>query len=85
MRKVANPPGNNANGAVYIFEPSVLKFLESLGKPVIDLSTEVLPHYLGRMSVFANDGYHRDIGTLESLALANKEFTLRGQTSRRRA
>jgi mannose-1-phosphate guanylyltransferase len=83
--KIANPPSNNANGAVYIFEPSVLKFLEGLGKSVIDLSTEVLPHYLGRMSAFANDGYHRDIGNLESLALANKEFTPRGQASRRRA
>src|SRR6202041_1465775 len=75
--KVPSPPGNNANAAVYIFEPSVLKFLEGLGKPVIDLSTEVLPHYIGRMSVFANDGYHRDIGTPESLAKAEREYESR--------
>ena len=72
--KATNPPGNNANAAVYIFEPSVLKFLEGLGKPVIDLSTEVMPHYIGRMSVYANDGYHRDIGTPESLAKAHEGF-----------
>ena len=72
--KVAHPPGNHANAAVYIFEPSVIDFLASLGKEVIDISTEVLPSYLGRMLAFHNSDYHRDIGTLESLALAEKEF-----------
>lgn len=73
--KVANPPGNAANAAVYIFEPSVLDFLRGLGRPVIDLSTEVLPHYLGRMCTFHNGVYHRDIGTLDSLAKAQVEYS----------
>lgn len=72
--KVANPPSNHANAAVYIFEPSVIDFLASLGKEVIDISTEVLPRYLGRMQAFHNSDYHRDIGTPESLALAEREF-----------
>ena len=72
--KVAHPPSNHANAAVYIFEPSVIDFLNSLGKDVIDISTEVLPCYLGRMLAFHNSDYHRDIGTPESLALAESEF-----------
>lgn len=72
--KVANPPSNHANAAVYIFEPSVIDFLASLGREVIDISTEVLPRYLGRMQSFHNSDYHRDIGTPESLALAEREF-----------
>lgn len=72
--KVANPPGNHANAAVYIFEPTVIGFLAGLGKEVIDLSTEVIPHYLGRMATFHNTGYHRDIGSPESLARAEREF-----------
>lgn len=72
--KSPNPPGYRANAAVYIFEPSVIGFLASLGKDVIDLSTEVLPHYLGRMQAFHNMDYHRDIGSLESLKLAELEF-----------
>jgi mannose-1-phosphate guanylyltransferase len=71
---VANPPGKRANAAVYIFEPEVVAFMATLNKLVIDLSTEVLPHYLGRMCTFHNDQYHRDIGNLESLALAEREF-----------
>lgn len=72
--KVANPPSNHANAAVYIFEPSVIGFLASFGKEVIDISTEVLPRYLRRMQAFHNSEYHRDIGTPESLALAEREF-----------
>lgn len=72
--KVPNPPGNRANAAVYIFEPSVILFMESLGKNFIDISTEVLPAYLGRMAVFHNSDYHRDIGTPDSLNIAQQEF-----------
>ena len=72
--KVAKPPSNHANAAVYIFEPSVIDFMDSLDKAVIDISTEVLPRYLGRMQAFHNSDYHRDIGTPESLVLAELEF-----------
>ncbi|MFA5158893.1 MAG: nucleotidyltransferase family protein [Candidatus Omnitrophota bacterium] len=72
--KVPDPPGNLANGAVYILEPSVFEFLERLGKEVIDFSTEVLPHYMGRIFTFHNDVYHRDIGTMESYEAANREY-----------
>lgn len=72
--KVENPPGDVANAAVYIFEPSVLDFLASLPGPFIDVSTQVLPRYVGRMHTFFNADYHRDIGTLESLRLAHAEY-----------
>lgn len=66
--------GTKANAAVYIMEPSVIDFLDSLGRAVIDLSIDVLPNYLGRMLAFHNSDYHRDIGTNESLQLAELEF-----------
>jgi mannose-1-phosphate guanylyltransferase len=75
--KVTNPPGDMANGAVYIVEPSLFNYLESLNKEFIDFSTEVIPYYLGRICVFHNDVYHRDIGTLESYEMACKEFPKR--------
>jgi mannose-1-phosphate guanylyltransferase len=73
--KVANPPGTRANAAVYIFESEVVDFIASLGKPVVDLSTEVLPRFLGRIGTYHNTGYHRDIGSPESLAAAHREFS----------
>jgi mannose-1-phosphate guanylyltransferase len=75
--KSAMPPGKRANAAVYIFEPSVIDFMASLNREVIDLSLEVIPHYLGRIHCFHNGDYHRDIGTSESLRLAELEFSSR--------
>lgn len=72
--KVANPHGNHANAAVYIFEPAVVDFIAGLGRPVVDLSTEVIPHFVGRIATFHNSGYHRDIGTIDSLRKAEAEF-----------
>ncbi len=72
--KVKNPPGNRANGAVYIIEPETVDFIASLGKQFVDLSTEVIPHFLGRIAVFHNADYHRDIGNAESLRRAEAEF-----------
>lgn len=72
--KVSNPPGNKANAAVYIFEPTIIKFIEKLGKEVVDISTEVLPFFMGKIQIFHNSKYHRDIGNIESLRLANEEF-----------
>lgn len=70
FEKVDNPPSNLANGAVYIFEPSVIEFMRSFNKKEVDISTEVLPHFIGKTYTFKNSVYHRDIGTIESFALA---------------
>jgi mannose-1-phosphate guanylyltransferase len=72
--KVTNPPGNLANGAVYIFEPEVMEVMASFGRRFVDLSTEVIPKFLGRILCFETNGYHRDIGTKESLQKAHSEF-----------
>jgi mannose-1-phosphate guanylyltransferase len=75
--KVANRLGKRANAAVYILEPEVVDFIASLGKPIVDLSTEVLPHFMGRIYGFHNADYHRDIGSAESLRKAEAEFARR--------
>jgi len=72
--KVKNPPGNLANGAVYVVSPSVMDFLAGLGKETIDFSTEVLPRFVGYINTFHNGIYHRDIGTVESLLAAQIDF-----------
>jgi mannose-1-phosphate guanylyltransferase len=71
--KVDEPPGNLANGAVYIFEPEVLEAIDAIGRPVVDLSTEIIPRFVGRILCVETRGYHRDIGTPESLARAIAE------------
>jgi len=70
--KVKNPPGNLANAAVYLLEPEVMQWLSD-NPQINDFSTEVLPHYLGKIASWKNTNIHRDIGTIEMLALAQKD------------
>lgn len=72
--KVANPPGNLANAAVYIVEPEVVDYAANLGKDELDFSIEIIPHFLGRIQAWHNPGYHRDIGNVASLLAAQVEF-----------
>jgi mannose-1-phosphate guanylyltransferase len=48
--------------------------MQTLGKPQLDLSTEVIPHYLGKIFTYENTTYHRDIGTMDSWTEANQDF-----------
>lgn len=70
--KVKNPPGNKANAAVYLLEPSVLLWLEAHPE-ISDFSTHVLPYYVGHIATWHNDRIHRDIGTLAALRLAQSD------------
>ncbi len=40
---------------------------------VFDIGFDVLPEFTGRMKGFVFEGYHRDIGTLESLKQAEAD------------
>ena len=72
--KVANPPGNLANAAVYILTPEIVATAESVPGSFVDLSTEVIPLFMRRILAVETRGYHRDIGTAESLRQAHEEF-----------
>ncbi len=67
--KVLNPPGKIANGAVYLFEPEVLEWLQKYPN-ITDFSTEVLPKFLGLIATWHNKNIHRDIGSLPILKQA---------------
>jgi mannose-1-phosphate guanylyltransferase len=72
--KVEAPPGNLANAAVYILEPEVIDYGLALEKPVVDFQTEIIPAFLNRICAVEHQGYHRDIGSLESLRRAEIEY-----------
>lgn len=70
--KTNNPPGNKANGAVYLLEPVVLKWIED-HPDISDFSKEVLPNFMGSIATWNNCGIHRDIGALPMLQLAQSD------------
>lgn len=72
--KVEMPPNNLANGAVYIFSSDVLRTISNIRGSFLDLSTEIIPILVGKILSVETDGYHRDIGSIESLSAAESEF-----------
>jgi mannose-1-phosphate guanylyltransferase len=72
--KVARPPGRLANAAVYLFTPEAADFTARLPGPAVDLSTQVIPAFLGRIYAVRHAGFHRDIGTRDSLARACADY-----------
>ncbi len=69
--KPQNPRGNLANAGVYAL--SAAAYHEMADADAFDLGFDVLPRFVGRMHGFTFDGYHRDIGTLESLEAAEAD------------
>jgi len=69
--KVTNPPGNLANGAVYILSPATLEEIKEKFNEASDFSTGILPYYVGRIYSHETKSTFIDIGTPESYALAN--------------
>ena len=73
--KVKNPPSNLANGAIYVFEPELIEVLKSIGAPPMDISLDLIPLLLGRISTFWHAGYHIDVGTINNWTMANKKLS----------
>jgi len=69
--KVANPPGNLANGAIYILSAELLKTLGKELPAAKDFSTEVLHRFLGRIYTYETLEPFIDVGTPESYARAS--------------
>jgi mannose-1-phosphate guanylyltransferase len=70
--KVADPPGNCANGALYVFEPPFLSDLATMSPPPRDFSTEVIPTLIGRIQSWPTDQPYLDIGSPAALAAAQQ-------------
>jgi mannose-1-phosphate guanylyltransferase len=70
--KVVNPPGNLANGAVYLLSPEFLVEMRSRFAGATDFSTQVLPYFVGRIQVHETAAHFLDIGTPESYARAQE-------------
>lgn len=70
--KVAAPPGNLANGAVYILSAELLKMVGKDLPPVKDFSTEVLGRFVGRIFSCETGAKFMDIGTPAAYEIANR-------------
>ena len=70
--KVANPPGNLANGAVYILSAEFLEWIGQELFAVNDFSVEVLSRFMGRIYTYETKEIFIDIGTIGAYKKASK-------------
>ena len=70
--KVLNPPGNLANGAVYILSNEFLDMMLREFSDATDFSTEILGHLTGKIYSYETQEIFMDIGTPEMYARANQ-------------
>jgi len=68
--KVAEPPGDQANGAVYCFDHAFLSYLSKVHPEPTDFSTEVIPNLMGRIHTWQTNQPYLDIGTPTALEAA---------------
>ncbi|MFW8745144.1 nucleotidyltransferase family protein [Mesorhizobium japonicum] len=70
--KTQNPPGNLANGAIYILSSGLIDILRKNLSHVKDFSTEVIPLLMGK--IYSHETYESliDIGSIDSYKRANE-------------
>lgn len=71
VEKPKQPRSDLANAGVYVMTAAAYHEIGDLN--AFDLGFDALPRFAGRMRGFVHEGYHRDIGDLESLAQAERD------------
>jgi mannose-1-phosphate guanylyltransferase len=71
VEKPEFPDSDLANAGLYVLEAQAWREVADMG--AFDFGFDVLPRFVGRMRGHVHDGYHRDIGTPEALALAEAD------------
>ncbi len=68
VEKPDHPESDLANAGLYVLSPEAWREIADMG--AFDFGFDVIPKFVGRMRGYDHPGYHRDIGTHESLAQA---------------
>jgi D,D-heptose 1,7-bisphosphate phosphatase len=71
VEKPKAPASNLANAGLYVIDAAAYREIAEM--KAFDLGFEVLPRFVGRMRGWIWGGYYRDIGTHESLELAEHD------------
>lgn len=71
VEKPKHPKSDLANSGLYVLSADAYR--EIADRNAFDIGFQILPTFLGRMSGFVFEGYHRDMGNLEAVEQANRE------------
>jgi mannose-1-phosphate guanylyltransferase len=74
--KVASPPGDLANGAIYLLSMELMELLATSLRGMKDFSTEVLHRFVGRIYTYQTDQVFVDVGTPAAYRQANRSASV---------
>jgi len=74
FEKVENPPGNLANGAIYMLSDEFLSIYRDNFENAKDFSIDVIPHLLGKIFTYKTSSKLIDIGTMKTYDTLNKKL-----------
>jgi len=72
FEKIANPPGNLANGAVYILSNKLIKLIKNHYPNARNFSIDIIPSLEGKIFCYETKEILIDIGTRERYEIASK-------------
>ena len=72
FEKVKNPPGNEANGAIYCLSHKLIRLMKTEFISTSDFSTEIIPRLLGKIYIHHSDKILIDIGSPEQYEKAQR-------------
>jgi mannose-1-phosphate guanylyltransferase len=70
--KVDHPPGNLANGAIYLLSSKFFQILATEFRDASCFSTQILPKLMGRIYTYKTNAPLIDIGSPEAYIKANQ-------------
>lgn len=70
--KVKNPPGNTANGAIFIFTSEALEIISKKYNNSTDISRDILSKFIGKIYTYETKKLFLDIGSIENYRRANQ-------------
>ncbi len=71
--KPKDPKSNLANAGLYIAKPDIIDMIPNL--EITDIGFHLLPRLTGKMAGWKSSDYLIDIGTIDNLNIANKEWS----------
>ena len=71
FEKIKSPPGNLANGAIYLLSKEAIDIIKKNHEGKSDFITEILMNFLGKIYAYKTNQSFIDIGTIENLKKAN--------------
>ena len=71
FEKINNPPGNLANGAIYLLSKEAIDIIKKGYSDKSDFVTEILVQFVGKIFTYKTDKIFIDIGTPEAYNKAN--------------